>query len=41
MDWSSSSIFMYIEKQLELKLEADKAPVDTLVIDHAEKPDAN
>jgi uncharacterized protein (TIGR03435 family) len=41
MDWSSSSIFTDIEKQLGLKLEADKAPVDTLVIDHAEKPDAN
>ena len=40
-DWSTSSIFTDIEKQLGLKLEADRAPVDTLVIDHAEKPSEN
>ena len=40
-DWSSSSIFTDMQKQLGLKLDADKAPVDYLVIDHAEKPDAN
>jgi hypothetical protein len=37
-NWSTSSIFTDIEKQLGLKLEADRAPVDTLVIDHAENP---
>jgi uncharacterized protein (TIGR03435 family) len=41
MDWSQSSIFSDIEKQLGLKLEPDKAPVETLVIDHAEKPSEN
>jgi len=40
-DWSSSSIFTDIEKQLGLKLESDKAPVVTLVIDHAERPSEN
>jgi uncharacterized protein (TIGR03435 family) len=41
MDWSSSSIFTDIEKDLGLKLESDKAPVDQLVIDHAETPSEN
>lgn len=41
VDWSSSSIFTDIQKQLGLKLEAARAPVDYLVIDHVEKPDAN
>jgi uncharacterized protein (TIGR03435 family) len=41
VDWSSSSIYSDIQKQLGLRLEADKAPVDYLVIDHVEKPDAN
>jgi bla regulator protein BlaR1 len=40
-NWSSSSIFSDIQKQLGLKLEADKAPVDHLVIDHVEKPSEN
>jgi uncharacterized protein (TIGR03435 family) len=40
-DWSSSPIFAEIQKQLGLRLQADRAPVDFLVIDHAEKPDAN
>jgi uncharacterized protein (TIGR03435 family) len=40
-DWSSSSIFTDIQKQLGLKLEADKAPVDNIVIDHVEKPSEN
>jgi uncharacterized protein (TIGR03435 family) len=39
-DWSSSSIFTDIRK-LGLGLETNKAPVDNLRIDHAEKPDAN
>jgi uncharacterized protein (TIGR03435 family) len=42
VSWASSSIFSDIQRQLGLKLEADKAPVDYLVLDHApEKPDAN
>jgi len=40
-NWSSSSIFSDIQKQLGLKLEADKAAVDHLVIDHVEKPSEN
>lgn len=40
-DWSSSAIFGEIQKQLGLKLDADKAAVDYLVADHVEKPDAN
>jgi uncharacterized protein (TIGR03435 family) len=40
-DWSTSSIFSDIQAQLGLKLEADKAPVDGLVVDRVEKPSAN
>jgi uncharacterized protein (TIGR03435 family) len=40
-DWSLSSIFTDIEKQLGLRLESDKAPVETLAIDHAERPSEN
>jgi uncharacterized protein (TIGR03435 family) len=40
-DWSSSSIFSDIQKRLGLKLEADRAAVEALVVDHAEKPSAN
>jgi uncharacterized protein (TIGR03435 family) len=35
------SIFRAVQDQLGLKLEAVKAPVEVLVIDHAEKPDPN
>lgn len=41
LDWSSSSVFGDIEKQLGLKLEAASAPVETIIVDHAEAPDAN
>jgi uncharacterized protein (TIGR03435 family) len=40
-DWSSSSIFSDIQKQLGLQLVSGKAPVDYLVIDHVEKPSEN
>jgi len=35
------SIFAAIRQQLGLRLQARKAPVEVLVIDHAEKPSAN
>jgi uncharacterized protein (TIGR03435 family) len=40
-EWLSSSIFADIEKQLGLRLEPDKGPVEYLIVDHVEKPDAN
>ena len=40
-DWSLSSIFSDIEKQLGLKLESTRAPVESLVIDHVEPPSEN
>ncbi len=39
--WSSPSIFTEIQKQLGLRLDPDKAPVDYLVIDHLKKPSEN
>jgi bla regulator protein blaR1 len=40
-DASGPSIFTALQEQLGLKLESQKSPVDTLVIDHVEKPSAN
>lgn len=40
-DWTTSSVFSDIQKQLGLKLEADKAPVDNLVVERLEKPSEN
>ena len=37
----SPDIFTAVQKQLGLKLDARKGPVDVLVIDHAEETDAN
>lgn len=41
LDWLSDSIFSDIEKQLGLRLAADKGPVEYLVVDHIEKPSEN
>jgi len=41
VDTSGPTIFAALEKQLGLKLEPQKGPVDILVIDHAEKPGDN
>jgi uncharacterized protein (TIGR03435 family) len=35
------SFFTAVQQQLGLRLESQKGPVEVLVIDHAEKPDAN
>jgi uncharacterized protein (TIGR03435 family) len=41
IDTSGPTIFEALPKQLGLKLESKKAPVETLVIDHAERPGEN
>jgi uncharacterized protein (TIGR03435 family) len=41
LDQSGPTLFEALQNQLGLKLEARKAPVDILVIDHAERPSAN
>lgn len=38
---TAPSIFTAIEEKLGLKLDATRGPVETIVIDQAEKPDAN
>lgn len=40
-DPNGPSLFVAVQEQLGLKLEARKGPVDVLVIDHVEKPEEN
>jgi bla regulator protein blaR1 len=40
-DLSGTSLFSALREQLGLKLESTKAPVDTFVIEHIEKPSGN
>jgi uncharacterized protein (TIGR03435 family) len=40
-DNAAPNLFTALQQELGLKLEPTKAPVDVLVIDHAEKPSAN
>jgi uncharacterized protein (TIGR03435 family) len=37
----SASLFTAIQEQLGLKLEAQRGPIDVLVIDHVEEPSPN
>ncbi len=41
LDWTAGSLPTALPEQLGLKLEQVQEPVDILVIDHAEQPDAN
>jgi len=40
-DSSGPTIFTAVQEQLGLKLESTKGPVDTIVIDHVDRPSAN
>lgn len=40
-DFGAISIFTAVQEQLGLKLESVKAPVDVIVVDHAERPSGN
>lgn len=40
-DLNAPSIFTAVQEQLGLKLESSKAPLESIVIDHLEKPSAN
>jgi uncharacterized protein (TIGR03435 family) len=40
-DASGPTIFAAVQEQLGLKLEAQKSPLDVLVIDHIERPSEN
>jgi uncharacterized protein (TIGR03435 family) len=40
-DSSAASIWTAVQEQLGLKLKSSKAPVDTIIIDHIEKPTPN
>jgi uncharacterized protein (TIGR03435 family) len=40
-DASGPTIYTALQEQLGLKLESQKGPVDTIVIDHVERPSEN
>jgi uncharacterized protein (TIGR03435 family) len=40
-DANAPSIFTAVQEQLGLRLDSRKAPVESLIVDHAEKPSDN